>query len=355
MRLAGLACLIGLMTLPGLGRAEGKPKVAVMTLADQTRTLGEGLLESLTDALRTPLAQSGQFVVIDKSRQAAALRKLVREQKRESYKSCYDSRCQIPLGQALAADSILRTKVTQVGSTYLMNAELVDLAKEAVTGAAQARVLVKPRADRDDRLLRAMSELARQLSSGGTPSPETTPPPPVEVRPVPPVPPPPPVRTETPEELRRRQEELHQRQAEAQARAEEARREGAFRAHQEAARRRRVSYMIYGWGGLITGAILAGSGAYYVTAKLSDAKDKANNAEGASAFDAAIGEAKSTRTTGIVCISLGGIAMAIGAALILAAPRVPERPINVAGVHLDRSPRGGVGPGGVAVSWGGRF
>jgi hypothetical protein len=168
-------------------------------------------------------------------------------------------------------------------------------------------------------------------------------------------PPPPPLPAETPEELRRRQEELHQRQAEAQARAEEARREGAFRAHQETTRRRRLNYMIYGWGGLITGAILAGAGAYYVTAKLNDAKDKANNAESASALDSAIGEAKSTRTTGIVCLSLGGIAVALGAALIIAAPRVPERPINVAGVRLDRAPRGGMSPGGFAVSWGGRF
>jgi hypothetical protein len=344
------ACSLAILLLGGAAGAQSKPKVAVMTCADQTRTLGEGLLESLTDTLRTQLAAAGQFVVIDKSRQAAALKRLIRDQKRESYKACYDNRCQIPLGQALAADSILRTKVTQVGSFYLINAELVDLAKEAVTSAAQARAYVKPRDGRDDRLLRAITDLSRQLSGGATP--EVAPvPPPERVLPRP-LPPPP---GETPEELQRRQRLLQQQQAEAQARGADARRDAELRALQDVQRRRRSTYMIYGWMAVITGAILAGSGVYYVTAKVNEQRDAADKATSPSAIDSAVEEAKKNRTTGIVILSLGGIALGAGTALILAAPKVLERPVNVAGVKLDRVPSGGVSREGFAVSWGGRF
>jgi hypothetical protein len=349
MRLA--ACSLAFLLLGGAASAQSKPKIAVMTVGDQTRTLGESLLESLTDALRTQLAGTGQFVVIDKSRQAAALKRLVREQKRESYKACYDNRCQIPLGQALAADSILRTKVTQVGSFFLINAELVDLAKEAVTSAAQARAYVKPREGRDDRLLRAITDLSRQLG-GGTTAPEVTPP--DRVTPPPPLPLPPP-RHETPEELQRRQELLQQQQAEAQARGAQTQREAEWRALQESQRRRRSSYMIYGWMSVITGAILAGTGVYYATAKVNEQRDIADKATIASSIDSAVEEAKKNRTTGIVVLSLGGIALGAGTALILLAPKVMERPVNVAGVKLDRAPSAGASGDGFAVSWGGKF
>jgi len=165
--ICALLALVAALATPQLARAK-KAKLAVMTIADATRTLGSSLRDGLTDALRGKLAASGRFIVIDKSRQAAALRKLVKAQKKASYKKCYSSKCQIPLGQALAADTILRTKITRVGSSYLLNAELVDLAKEAVTGAAQAKVRVRPRRSRDDRLLRAVGDIAYKLTDGAS-------------------------------------------------------------------------------------------------------------------------------------------------------------------------------------------
>ena len=64
--------------------AQARPKLAVMSLQDQTRTLSSSVVDALTDALRTQLAHTGRYVVIDKSSQAAALKQLVAEQKTRS-------------------------------------------------------------------------------------------------------------------------------------------------------------------------------------------------------------------------------------------------------------------------------
>ncbi|MBW2735751.1 MAG: hypothetical protein JRH20_25475, partial [Deltaproteobacteria bacterium] len=145
----------------------GKTKLAVMTIVDAQKQLSPALIDSLTDTLRTRIAQGSRYIVIDKSRHAQALRQLVKDHKKQSYKNCYDSSCQIPLGRALSADTLLRTKLSRVGSKLVLNAELVDLAKEAVVGAAQASVKAGAGERRDDQLLAAVQGLASQLDSKG--------------------------------------------------------------------------------------------------------------------------------------------------------------------------------------------
>lgn len=115
-----------------------KPKLAVMSIEDQSGKMTEKVLNSASTLLRMHLASSGEFIVIDESRQNKMLEEIIREKKKESYKMCYDNKCQIPLGQALSADTILRSTVTELGGTYSLGVELVDLAKEAVTKAANA-------------------------------------------------------------------------------------------------------------------------------------------------------------------------------------------------------------------------
>jgi len=350
--------LVLLLTAP---TAAARPRlVAVMGLEDRTRSLSPGVVEALTDALRTELARGGRYGVIDKSRQAAALKRLVVEQKKESYKACYDSSCQIPLGQALAADSILRTKLTRVGSYDLLLAELVDLAKEAVTAAAQARVPARPRAGREDRLLGAVSNLARELRGGtpGTigvlgggglgvvrrgPSPEE-----LEQRRL------------REQERRRRYEERQARYREEQERrrAERGRQREAAernarveRARRELVRSRRTR-LAYGWIAIVTGGILGLTGVYYMTAKVSAAGDEANEATKPEALQTAADDADKHRVTGIVLTSLGAAAAGLGAYLVISAPRL-DRHWKVGGLEL----RPGAGPtdGGVAFSLGGRF
>jgi hypothetical protein len=358
----GFALAVLLVASPALA----KPKLAVMEIQD-AQGLGAALVESLTDSLRSLLARSGQFIVIDKSRQAAALRKLITAQKRESYKACYDNRCQIPLGQALAADSILRTKLTRVGSQYLLIAELVDLEKEAVTSAAQAQLAVQPTYGRDDRLLQGVLSIARQLSGdstlglggAGTSSGSGDRPiaPPAEPRGGGTVailntrPPPP---AESPADLQIREERARQARLEQEQRALEARQQRQAVAGADEIRRTRINRLAWGWLGAITGSILAAAGFYYVYGKGGSERDEADKATSPSDLKSHADAAKSAQTTGWVCVGFGAAAAAGGLALILTAPRLVQ-PVNVAGAKLDRIPSAGAGAQAFLVRWGGRF
>jgi hypothetical protein len=112
--------------------------VAVMDIQDTSSTLDDATLRNATEMLRGRLSAAGRFIVIDKSRQEEKIKALVRNSKKESYKACYDKKCQIPLGQALAADSILRSTVSCLGTRCLLSLELVDLGKEASIAGATA-------------------------------------------------------------------------------------------------------------------------------------------------------------------------------------------------------------------------
>ncbi|MCA9671319.1 MAG: hypothetical protein KC503_37235 [Myxococcales bacterium] len=362
---AALLLSVLLVGAPSAALAK-KPKLAVMTIADGTRSLGTTLMDGLTDALRGKLASSGRYIVIDKSRQAAALLKLVKEQKKASYKKCYSSKCQIPLGQALAADTILRTKITRVGSTYLLNAELVDLAKEAVTGAAQASLRVRPRRGRDDRLLRAVGDIAYKLTDGSSGSAPPTMPPAnsTGATPTPGTNPEPTGVEDDPDAGAAaaaaqaeadRQAAARQRTASYQAERRRVLTQQRYRtADYNKRRRSRTTMLIYGWGAIGAGALGVGLGIYYLTAKASAADDLANQATSSSGIDSALDEAKSARRTGLIFVGLGGAAAAVGAVLLMLAPSLDE-PKQVGALQLQKMPTAAPTLGGGLVSWGGRF
>jgi hypothetical protein len=159
-----LLCLVAVM--PVSVSAQEPVKLAVMTLEDRSGELDLKLVDDLTDYLRTQIARRGTFIVIDKSRQAAALKKIITGAKKESYKQCYDENCQIPLGKALSADTVLRVKLTRIGSTFHLSAEMVDLAKEAVDpgAAASVEIAASPKKGLADRLLAGIREIARQIA-----------------------------------------------------------------------------------------------------------------------------------------------------------------------------------------------
>jgi len=115
-----------------------KTTVAVMRVHDEHKLLKRNLEDRMTDYIRARMGGTGRFVVIDKSRQKKSLRELIRKEKKESYKDCYDATCQIPLGMALSADNILRVSVTRFGDVYTLSLELVDLAKEAAVATSTA-------------------------------------------------------------------------------------------------------------------------------------------------------------------------------------------------------------------------
>ena len=112
-----------------------KLKLAVMEFEDLSGKLSKKMLSVATEQIRSKFVASNKFIVIAKERQENAM---IKQMKKESYKLCNDKNCQIPLGQALSADTILRTTITFFGGTYTITSELIDLAKEATVKGAEA-------------------------------------------------------------------------------------------------------------------------------------------------------------------------------------------------------------------------
>ena len=124
-------CLIFIMILSLLpvfaDDDDEKLKLAVMEFEDKSGQLPENTLSNATEYIRGAFVASNKFIVIAKERQEKAM---IKQMKKESYKLCNDKNCQIPLGQALSADTILRTTITFFGGTYTITSELIDLAKD---------------------------------------------------------------------------------------------------------------------------------------------------------------------------------------------------------------------------------
>lgn len=159
------ALLTAVVLVFTLTAEEKKPKVAVMEMHDLSGKLTQTMLETATEVLRSELVASNRFVVISKERQ---LKETVKEAKKESWKECYEKSCQIPLGQALSADSILSTTITFFGGSYTITAELVDLAKEATVAGAKAQF------DGSEKELgRAITEITARLAGKEPPVAQT--------------------------------------------------------------------------------------------------------------------------------------------------------------------------------------
>lgn len=158
-----LFAALAMALLPLLLSAEARqPKIAVMEIEDTAQRFDASVIENATEMLRSKLTATGRFVVIDKSRQQEKLKSLIKEEKRESYKECYDQKCQIPLGQALAADTILRSSISCISQNCVLSAELVDLAKEATVRGGSVEFLYDP--DSPEALFPAIVEVIRQLA-----------------------------------------------------------------------------------------------------------------------------------------------------------------------------------------------
>ena len=113
---------------------DDKQKLAVMEFEDLSGKLSPETLAGATEYMRGAFVSTNKYVVIAKERQEKAM---IKEMKKESYKSCNDKNCQIPLGQALSADTILRTTITFFGGVFTITSELIDLAKEATVSGAK--------------------------------------------------------------------------------------------------------------------------------------------------------------------------------------------------------------------------
>jgi hypothetical protein len=125
-----------LVFAPGLSTAQGKaPVLAVFEVEDQTKKLRPGAVQQLTSYLSARFAAGGAFRVIPSSQ----LKERLVQQKRDSYKGCYDQKCQIDIGRELAADRSVSTQIIQLGSKCAVLSTLYDLKQAATERSASEK------------------------------------------------------------------------------------------------------------------------------------------------------------------------------------------------------------------------
>jgi hypothetical protein len=129
--------------------------VAVFDIQDASKKHDKDALQQLTNYLGTLLTQSGAYKVIPQDQ----LRKNLLDEKKGSYKECFDERCRIELGKAMSAEKTLATTLIQVGSKCAVTSNLFDLKTETTDKGASVETGCSP-----DELLSAMKSIAGQLS-----------------------------------------------------------------------------------------------------------------------------------------------------------------------------------------------
>jgi len=109
--------------------------VAVFDIEDRSRRLKPSEVDGLTEYLAGKLAEGGLFHVIPRQQ----IKQRLLEQKKRSYRQCYDQSCQIDIGREMAAQKVLSTVIASVGSSCLVTVALFDLKKAATEVTASAR------------------------------------------------------------------------------------------------------------------------------------------------------------------------------------------------------------------------
>ena len=124
-----LPCLgaIGATAVPVSVQA-APPIVAVFGVEDRTGQFDAAALQQLSDYLTTKIGEGGRFQVVP----GGQIRQRLREQKKESFKACYDQSCQIEIGRELAAQKSLAGQIVRIGSRCAVLLTLFDL-KRATT------------------------------------------------------------------------------------------------------------------------------------------------------------------------------------------------------------------------------
>lgn len=142
-----------------------KPKIAVMDIHDRSNKMSKELIENATEMIRGKLSATGQFMVIDRSSQQEKMKQMIGKEKKESYKQNYDKESQIPLGRALAADSILRSTISCLGNDCMLSAEIVDIAREVSTKGGTSKFIF----DKGDlsSLIAAIEDVVEQMADMG--------------------------------------------------------------------------------------------------------------------------------------------------------------------------------------------
>lgn len=107
-----------------------KIRLAIMEIEDKSGVLDKNMLAKATEYLRSVFVNSNKFIIIPGTMQKDMLKKITKI-KEDSYEGRYDENFQIKLGEALSADTILRTTISLFARKYTVTSEFVSLNREA--------------------------------------------------------------------------------------------------------------------------------------------------------------------------------------------------------------------------------
>ena len=164
--LSSLAVLLAYSPPVRSGEKKPPPVVAVFEIENRGSPLSKDELIALTEYLGTRLGERGRFQIIPRQE----IKKRLVQQKKASFKACYDQSCQIDIGRELAAQFTVSASISRVGRTCIVTSALFDLRKAATTTTASA----KGPCTADD-LLVAMDKIAAKLEGGKPTGPRTEP------------------------------------------------------------------------------------------------------------------------------------------------------------------------------------
>ncbi len=114
---------------------------------------------ALTDELEIKLSDIGGYIVVERGRAQEILNEQAFQQT-----GCVSSECAVEVGKILSVQKIVLGSITIVGSTFSVNAKIVDVE----TGKIIKTANYKYRGQIDDLLVSGMAEVALTLSSGDT-------------------------------------------------------------------------------------------------------------------------------------------------------------------------------------------
>lgn len=173
------------------GAEEKKPVVAVFEIQAQNIHLSPTVLSALAGYVASKLAETGRYEVVPQDK----LKEALTENKKKTYKDCYSQSCQIAIGQEVAANRALSTKVLKLGTRCTVTSDLFDLRKATSGTSATAKGECSEDGIQSsiDLVVAKLAVSAGAPARGGTspakpdaPAPVAKPEPPV-ARPVPPV------------------------------------------------------------------------------------------------------------------------------------------------------------------------
>ena len=153
---------------------EPPPVVAVFEIENRGSPLSKDELIALTDYLGTKLGERGKYQIIPRQE----IRKRLVEQKKASFKACYDQSCQIEVGREMAAQFTVSASISKVGKTCIITSAMYDLRKAAThkTGTAKGPCTA-------DDLLTAVEQIAAKLEGSQAPEPAVETPEPAPKKP----------------------------------------------------------------------------------------------------------------------------------------------------------------------------